>query len=266
VSEKSAPSVPMRSDLPEEGELVIGTVTSIRNFGAFVTLDEFGGREAFIHLSEVATGWVKYIRDHIREGQKIVARVLRIDAVKGQVDLSLKRINDHQRREKVQGWKNEQRANRLVAVVAEQLKSDLEAAYALFGDTLVEKYGSLFAAFEVASADPKRFAKENGKAAWVNAFLKVAEENLVPPKVAVRGVLELTDPSPDGVGHIREALVAAEKTDPVAVRVHYIGAPRYRVLVSGTQYKQAEEVLKKATEAALGAIRQSGGQGSFTRT
>lgn len=265
MSGKSAPSAPLRSDLPEEGELVIGTVTSIRNFGAFVTLDEFGGREAFIHLSEVATGWVKYIRDHIREGQKIVARVLRIDSAKAQVDLSLKRINDHQRREKVQGWKNEQRANRLVAVVAEHLKSDVEGAYTLFGESLVERYGSLFAAFEVASAEPKRFAKESGKSAWVTAFLKVAEENLVPPRVTVRGILELSDPSPDGVGHIRAALSAAEKTDPSAVKVQYVGAPRYRVQVTGTQYKQAEEVLKHATEAALGAIRQTGGQGSFAR-
>ena len=266
MSAKSAAPLPVRTDLPDEGELVIGTVTSIRNFGAFVTLDEFGGREAFIHLSEVATGWVKYIRDHIREGQKIVARVLRVDAAKGQIDLSLKRINDHQRREKVQGWKNEQRANRLCQVVAEQLKTDLEGAYALFGDTLVERYGSLFAAFEVATAEPKRFAKENGKNPWVAAFLRVAEENLVPPKVTVRGVLELTDPTPDGVGHIRTALSLAEKVDPTSIDVHYVGAPRYRIQVSGSQYKVVEEILKRATEAALGSIRSAGGQGSFARS
>ncbi|EQD71232.1 translation initiation factor IF-2 subunit alpha, partial [mine drainage metagenome] len=47
-----------RQKLPEEGEFVVATVRSIRNFGAVVTLDEYGGREAFIHLSEVATGWV----------------------------------------------------------------------------------------------------------------------------------------------------------------------------------------------------------------
>src|SRR5579871_3257857 len=118
--------MPVRAEYPEEGELVVGTVTSIRNFGAFVTLDEYNNREAFIHLSEVATGWVKYIRDHIREGQKVVARVLRLDTSKNQVDLSLKRINDHQRREKLQGWKNEQKAIRLLALVAAQLKIEPE--------------------------------------------------------------------------------------------------------------------------------------------
>lgn len=257
--------MPLRAELPEEGELIVGTVTSIRNFGAFVTLDEFANKEAFIHLSEVATGWVKYIRDHIREGQKIVARVLRVDPTKGQVDLSLKRINDHQRREKVQSWKNEQRAMRLLGLVAQQLKIEADATESLFASGLVEKHGSLFAAFEAASADPKKFQKENGRQAWVTAFLRIAQENLVPPHVTIRGTLEVSDSAPQGVEHVQAALAAAEAVDPESIVVQYVGAPRYRVVVSGTQYKQAEELLKRATEAALAAIKQSGGQGNFVR-
>jgi translation initiation factor 2 subunit 1 len=257
--------MPLRGELPEEGELVVGTVTSIRNFGAFVTLDEYAGREAFIHLSEVATGWVKYIRDHIREGQKIVARVLRVDPVKSQVDLSLKRINDHQRREKIQSWKNEQRAVRLLGLVGQSLKLSVEEAETQFGDALVERYGSLFAAFEAASADSKKFQKEQGRGAWVGALVRVAQENLVPPHVTIHGTLEISDPSPDGVDHVRAALAAAEAVDPEAITVQYVGAPRYRVVVAGTQYKQAEELLKHATEAALASIKQAGGLGTFAR-
>ncbi len=257
--------MPLRAEYPEEGDLVIGTVTSIRNFGAFVTLDEYGGREAFIHLSEVATGWVKYIRDHIREGQKIVARVLRVDPAKSQIDLSLKRINDHQRREKTQQWKNEGRALRLVDQVGQALKVTTDQATDLFGTALVEKYGSLYQAFEVASAEAKRFQQENEKAPWVTAFLKVARENIVPPQVTVMGVLEVTDPTPDGVDHVRAALRAAEDIDPKSVEVHYVGAPKYRVRVTAGQYKQAEDTLKRATDAALRSIKTAGGQGTFTR-
>jgi len=257
--------MPLRPEFPEEGELVVGTVTSIRNFGAFVTLDEFAKREAFIHLSEVATGWVKYIRDHVREGQKIVARVLRVDPAKGQIDLSLKRINDHQRREKVQAWKNEQRALRLAGQVATALDKPTDDAVALFGPTLIERYGSLFAAFELASAEPKQFQKENEKAPWVQAFLKVARESIVPPRVTVLGTLEIKDLQADGVDHVKAALLAAEKVDPEAVEVQYVGAPRYRVRVQAGQYKAAEETLKKATEAALRSIKAAGGDGSFVR-
>jgi translation initiation factor 2 subunit 1 len=258
--------MPLRAEYPEEGDLVIGTVTSIRNFGAFVTLDEYAGREAFIHLSEVATGWVKYIRDHIREGQKIVARVLRVDPAKSQIDLSLKRINDHQRREKTQQWKNEGRALRLVEQVAQALKITADEASDLFGTTLVERYGSLFQAFEVASAEPKRFQQENEKSPWSTAFLKVARENIVPPQVTITGTLEVSDPLPNGVEAVRKALLAAEEVDPEAVEVHYVGAPKYRVRILASQYKQAEETLKRATDAALKSIKGAGGEGSFTRT
>jgi translation initiation factor 2 subunit 1 len=257
--------MPLRPEYPEEGELVVGTVTSIRNFGAFVKLDEFADREAFIHLSEVAAGWVKYIRDHVREGQKLVARVLRVDPAKGQIDLSLKRINDHQRREKVQAWKNEQRALRLVGEVAKALGVKVEEAVDLVGPRLIETYGSLFAAFEVASADPKRFQKEIEKAPWSAAFLKVARENIVPPHVTILGTLEISDPAADGLSHIKEALLAAEKVDPERVDVQYVGAPRYRIRVQASQYKQAEETLKRATDAALKVIKAAGGQGTFAR-
>ena len=40
------------------------------------------GKEAFIHISEVSSGWVKNIRDYVRENQKIVARVLRVNPKK----------------------------------------------------------------------------------------------------------------------------------------------------------------------------------------
>jgi translation initiation factor 2 subunit 1 len=257
--------MPLRTEFPGEGDFVVATVTSIRNFGAFVTLDEYNNREAFIHLSEVATGWVKYIRDHIREGQKIVARVLRVDPVKGQVDLSLKRINDHQRREKIQTWKNEQRAGKLLQLVATLLKVEVEAAEAEFASELIEHYGSLFHAFEVASADPKKFTKDHAKAAWVTAFLRIAHENLQPPSVEISGILEVKDPSPDGLAHVRAALLEAENINPAQIVVHYVGAPRYSIRVSGTQYKQVEEVLKHATEASLAKIKSLGGEGTFTR-
>ncbi len=257
--------MPLRPEFPEEGDIVIATVKEIRNFGAVVALDEFANREAFIHLSEVAPGWVKYIRDHIREGQKIVARVLRVDAAKGQVDLSLKRINDHQRREKVQQWKNEQRAMRLIDQVAEGLKIEPEATHALFASSLVERYGSLYAAFELASADPKQFQKDSEKAPWVAAFLKVARDNILPPHVEISGTLEVRDLSADGVEHVRAALMLAEKTDPESITIQYVGAPRYRIRVSAGQYKQAEETMKRATEAAIASITKAGGQGTFTR-
>jgi len=103
-----------KKEYPEEGELVVGTAVKVQNFGAFVTLDEYPGREGFIHIAEIATGWVKRIKNHIKEKQKVVCKVMHVDMKKDHVDLSLKRVNEHQRRDKIQEWKNSQRSYKKV--------------------------------------------------------------------------------------------------------------------------------------------------------
>jgi translation initiation factor 2 subunit 1 len=130
-------------DYPEEGELIIGTVQTVKNYGAFVILDEYENKEGFIHITEVATGWIKYIRDFIRERQKVVCKVLRVDKSKGHVDLSLKQVNEHQRREKIQDWKNVQKAKKLLEITAEKLGKTADLCYEEFAYALMEKYGSL---------------------------------------------------------------------------------------------------------------------------
>ena len=120
------------SEFPEESELVVCTVQSVKNFGAFVSLDEYDNKEGFIHIRDVATGWVKYIRDYVREGQKIVCKVLGVDSSKGHIDLSLKSVNEHQKREKIQQWKNENKADKLLEIVAERLGKTKDFCYETF--------------------------------------------------------------------------------------------------------------------------------------
>ena len=76
----------MRKVWPEIGDLVVCTVVNVVDFGAFVQLDEYAKKEGLIHISEVASGWVKYIRDHVREGQKIVCKVLNVDPGRSHIE------------------------------------------------------------------------------------------------------------------------------------------------------------------------------------
>ena len=111
-----------------------------KNFGAFVSLDEYSGREGFIHVSEIATGWVKYIRDYVKEGQKIVCKVIEVDRSKGHVNLSLKQVNDHQRREKIQLWKNENKARKLLDILADKIGEEPAKFYDEVGVRLIEEF------------------------------------------------------------------------------------------------------------------------------
>ena len=251
---------------PEDGELVVCTVKSVKNFGAFVTLDEYGEKEGFVHVRDVATGWVKYIRDFIREGQKIVCKVLGVDSSKGHIDLSLKSVNEHQKREKVQQWKNEKKAEKLFEIVAERMSIPVDDAYTNFGNSILEEYETLYGAFEAVATAPAEF-KEEFTGDWVEFFVDVAVENVTPPYVQIDGTLEIRSSAPNGVDVIKEAikkgLAAADEDADVIIQ--YVGAPRYRIVITAPEYKDAEDTMKKVSSAALEHIIASGGEGSLKR-
>ncbi len=252
-------------EFPEEGELVVCTVQNVKNFGAFVTLDEYGGKEGFIHVRDVATGWVKYIRDYIREGQKVVCKVLGVDSSKGHIDLSLKSVNEHQRREKVQQWKNETKAEKLLEIVATRLDKTLDQCWEEFGYELVDRFGTLYGAFESCAIDEGALEEAELSGDWTPAFMEVAKENVTPPFVQISGFLELRSPAPDGVDIIKSILKKGRESADEDLEIQYIGAPRYRLVMTAPDYKTAEEAMKLVTTLIITEIKESGGDGSFHR-
>jgi translation initiation factor 2 subunit 1 len=251
---------------PEEGELVVSTVSNVKNFGAFTTLDEYENKEGFIHIAEVSSGWIKYIRDYIREGQKVVTKVLKVDKDKGHIDLSLKAVNEHQRREKIQEWKNEQKAENLLSIVAQRIGKTVDQCWDDFGYALLDSFGTLYRAFEECVLEENALEDEGFKGPWVATFVEVARENIVPPYVTIDGYLEATDYAPDGAVHLREALMKAGKQDDtVTVKVQYIGAPRYRLVVRAPDYKTAEEEIQKASARVAKVLEAKGGEARFHR-
>ncbi len=253
-------------EFPMEDELVIGTVKSVKGFGAFVTLDEYKGKEGFVHIAEVASGWVKYIRDYIREGQKVVCKVQRVNPSKGHIDLSLKAVNEHQRRDKIQEWKNEQKAEKLFELVCDRLERDIEDCYRSFGNELVEVFGTLYGAFEECTIDENVLEEEEFEGDWIDAFVEVAHENIVPPYVDITGYVELMCPAKNGMEHIKEALHLCEGVnDDVTIEAQYVGAPHYRLKVNATDFKTAEDRLRVAAKLAIDFIVEHEGEGEFHR-
>jgi translation initiation factor 2 subunit 1 len=75
---------------PEVGDLVIATIETVTDYGAYVNLDEYDKR-GLLHVSEISSSWIRNIRDFVREGQKVVLKATRLNLEKGHIDLSLRR-------------------------------------------------------------------------------------------------------------------------------------------------------------------------------
>ena len=71
------------------GNILEGTVVNITNFGAFVEIE---GKTGLVHISEVADSFVKDIRQHLNEQDKVKVKVISIDD-NGKISLSIKQAN-----------------------------------------------------------------------------------------------------------------------------------------------------------------------------
>ncbi len=255
------------SGWPDPGELVVGKIDEIEDFGVFVDLEEYEDKRGLIHISEVASGWIKNVRDHVREGQIVVCKVLDVDEGHEQIDLSLKDVNDHQRSEKIQQWKNEQKADNWMDLAFEGLDDE---SYTAVANELIGAHGSLYEGFKQAAIHGEEALEGSDiSTEELEAIVETARENVSVPYVNVTGYVDLENPSPTGVDGIREALEAAEGNgdvpDEVDLEVSYVGAPEYRIEVKAPNYKTAEAQLEESAERAVAAIGDHGGDGEYHR-
>jgi small subunit ribosomal protein S1 len=72
-----------------EGDVVQGTVSTLRNFGAFIDL---GGADGLAHISELSWGRVRHPREVVQLGDEVDVYVLRLDHERNRIGLSLKRL------------------------------------------------------------------------------------------------------------------------------------------------------------------------------
>jgi translation initiation factor 2 subunit 1 len=251
---------------PNEGEFVIGTVQSLFKQGAFITLDEYPGKKGMLHLSEISLKWVRNIRDYVKEGQKVVLLVLRVNPERGHIDLSLRRVNDAQRKQKLQDVKQEQRAKKIFEIIATELKEKPQTIAEKISEELAKEYVSSYKGLEAISIDKNNADKLEIPDKWKTKLIEIAAKSIKPPYVEVTGYVELRSYEPDGVESIKQAVAIISKTAGEAeLNVSYISAPIYRVHVRAKDYKTAEKTLQNSTQAGIELIQKQHGTGEFHR-
>jgi translation initiation factor 2 subunit 1 len=255
-----------KKELPELDEFVIATIKKIFPYGAFCTLDEYENREAYIHISEVAPRWIKNIHEFLKEGRKIVAKVFRIVLEKNQIDLSLKRVNESDRRRKLDSYKKEKRATKLFELAAKKLGKPYQEACDV-ESKLVSEFGNLYSMFEEVAGDAGRLDKLDIGGEWKKFLYELALQNIHKPIVKISGILTLNCMSSDGVEVIKEALIKARSIEEkeTEINITYLGAPRYMISVVAQDYKKAERIMGDAVISVEKFMLDKGGKARIER-
>ena len=176
-------------NFPEVGEIVVATVTRIVDQGAYVALDEYNNVQGFLHVSEIATGWIRNVAKFLKVGEKKVLLVKRVDPRRSEIDLSLKQVSSDQKKKKLLEIKRGEKEEALI----ENLKSRISLSESEMGkleNILVEKFGSVYDAFSEVSA--KGISVLDNLNIPQKALTIIAElgSKIQVPHVEIRGIFE----------------------------------------------------------------------------
>lgn len=239
-------------EFPEKDELVIVIIRKILPYGAFCILPEYNNIEAFLHVSEVAPRWIKNIHEFISEGQKHVAKVYRLDREKNQVDISLKRVSEEEKKSKLEIIRTEKRAAKLLSLAITNSKCKLGEEDVR---TVLEKeFGDVWSAFlESMEQGDAALEKVDLPKALKSQIVELAKKNIKPPTVNVIGDISLTCYGTEGIEDIRKVLENKEED----VTIQYLGAPKYRISLVAESHKDGQKRLNKIIEKMEGLARKN---------
>lgn len=242
-----------KQGLPDEGELVMCIVTKIHFHSIFVNIIEYSRLQGMIHISEVSPGRIRNIRDFVKEGKTVVCKVLRINNERRQVDLSLRRVTDGQKRLKVNEIKQEQVAEKIIEFVAAEKKLTITDFFQEVYETVLKSYDSIFDCFyDVVESNIKLDKLGINKEA-ADRLEEIIRQRIKPISVEIKGHFKILSYQPNGVDIIRDALAKGNKVKGNH-KLSYKGAGIYDVLIVDKDYKKAEKVLsdiRKAVEENL---------------
>lgn len=236
-------------DMPELGELVLALVTSISSHGAKVVLEEYNNMYGFLHISEIATGWVKNISRFITVNQKVVLKVIRIDSAREEVDLSLRQVSGEDRKQKLLFVKRYDKTRSIFDSLQTRLKITENQKNQYF-DMMEDQFGTVYSGLEelIKNGD-KAFDKLDIPKEVTNELVNISKTKISIPIVNVTGIIQVTTHDPNGINLIKDSMseVLSNKSRN-KLEISYLGSPKYKITVYAEDYKTAEKNLTSALE------------------
>ena len=250
-------------EMPEQGEIVLATVTKVMDHGAYVTLDEYDGIQGFLHISEIAPGWISSVNRFVKENEKKVLLVKKIDSKRGDIDLSLKQVSKDQKKHKLKEVKKFEKGKTLLKNVQDKASlSDKEIEK--LEDEIYSNFDSVYDAFIEIARNGIKSVKSLKLAKKTASAIEEICSKIKLPSVEIRGVMELTNNQSDGIEIIKKALLDVLKKNP-SIDITYLGAPKYRLSVTAEDFKSAEKTLKPILQEIQQSIEKKKGEFKFSR-
>ncbi len=219
----------------EVGDLVSCIVDRIVGTVVFVKLNVDGKEvEGGIIMSEIAPGRIRNLRDYVVPKKKIVCKILRISPT-GNIDLSLRRVSQKERKEVLE---QEQQEKSYTSIVKGVLGDKAEELIKKISEK--EKLYSFLEEARTNSADLEKIAgKENAQK--IIDILNTQKKS----KKRIKKELALTTTKPNGITLIKKILENFK-----GIEVKYLAAGKYSLESESEDAKTADKKMRELIDVA----------------
>ncbi len=222
------------SSYPRVGEIVIGKVVNVTPYSAIVNLLEYSA-SGMVHISEVSSGWIKDIRHHVKKGDVVVAKVMKLD--RNYISLSIKRVNKNQRAEKMKEFNLEKKAMKMLSIISKNSKGEDKIL-----EIINKNFGNVYKAFELAAKDVNIVVKKGIPIDWAQKMKEIYQSNVKQKTFDFKCTIEVYSKESDGIKRVKSVLGALEKME---TEVIYISSPKYLMRFQTENPKEGEKKIDK---------------------
>ncbi|MBI2498934.1 S1 RNA-binding domain-containing protein [Candidatus Woesearchaeota archaeon] len=250
-----------KQGIPEIDDLVICTVKKILPNAVFVILNEYQNKEGMIHISEIAPGRIRNLRDFVIEGKTIVCKILRIDKERGHIDLSLRRVPVTLRRKKEEEFKQENKAEKLLEQLAKENKITIEEVYKKIGNQIYEKFSSLtnFYLLVLENKDTNKDIKVEKK--LLDSLIKKIKEKIKLPEVKLKANISILNKEKNGIIKIKQLFSKTKEfinNKRYKADIKYVSAPKYSIEITSDNLKNADKILTEVSNYLVTEAKKEG--------
>ena len=235
----------VKDGFPDVNENVLCIVTKIYGNTVFVSLPEYE-KEGVITISEIAPGRIRNLRDHVVEEKRIICKVLRVDESQNRIDVSLRRVNVQATKLKNEEIKKEEFSEKMYEDIAQKIGTTKDDLFEKTYEVIFEEHESVFDfLYEVMLDNSKiesfsKLSKEE-KEEFVNAI----NERIKPEEEVLKKKFKLSSTAQDGAIRVKESIKnALEKANYSNIKVIYVGAGDFEIVVTHEDMKQADKVYR----------------------
>ena len=246
--------------LPDVNDIVMVKIKAITDIGVNVILLEYNNMEGLMLLGELSRKRIRSIHKLVRIGVTEAVMVIRIDPVKGYVDLSKKRITVDDITGCTARYHKAKLVDGILKRVAETFDYPLETLYAQVAWPLDKHYGTSYIGFRGILTSPDEVA-----AKWDSTLPLDIKQSLIQTichrmasqSIKVCAYIDITCYE-RGIDAIKDALSQGVNIDS-GIQINLVASPTYTITTTSIDEVTGIDLVQQAIDAITIRIEEHGG-------